>query len=205
MKSVPASVQRWAVILMPPMALLVCCMVMVPKQKKLREVNKNIKVTEASVQQFLTQLKAISDLPPDPTIATLPATKQEQSDFLRGLARTCTESGNKIISVTALGAAAPPPPPPAGAPPPPGAAGGLPPDVQPIKSTIVFEGNFHALRRFLAGLKGSRRLISLSECRIGPGLGGYPTIDTTLTVTLYVDIPGAGAPPPPTPAAAPKS
>ncbi len=197
MKSIPASVQRWAVILMPPLALLVCCMVMMPKQNKLRDVNKEIRVTEASVQQFLAQLKAISDLPPDPDIASLPATKEEQTNFLRGLSQLCTQTGNKILSVTSLAA----PPGPAG-PPAPGDVG-LPPDVQAIKSTVVFEGNFQSMRRFLAGLSGSRRLISMVECRIGPGLGGYPTIDTTLTVTRYVDVLSSAAPPAPAPA--PKS
>ena len=103
---------------------------------------------------------------------------------------------------------APPPPPP----PPPGTAApvvpgepGLPPDVQAIKSTIVFEGSFQSLRRFLAGLHNSRRLVSLVECRIGPGVGGYPVIDTTLTVTRYVDPPGAAALAPPPTGTAPKA
>ena len=62
MQSVPGWVQKWTVICMPPLALLICCMVMVPKQNKLRDVNKEIRATEASLAAYIKQLKAISDL-----------------------------------------------------------------------------------------------------------------------------------------------
>src|SRR5437660_597038 len=100
MQSIPASFQRWAALLLPPLALLACCAVMVPKQKKLREVNKDIVTTQGQVRAYLAQLQQIAELPPDPTIATLPFTKQEQSDFLRVLTQLCNQNGNKIISVS---------------------------------------------------------------------------------------------------------
>src|SRR5437588_2159345 len=140
MKHLPAPVQRWMTILMPPLALLVCCIVMVPRQNKLHDTNKQIKLTQAQVADYLVKLKAIANLPKDPRIATLPFTKQEQSDFLRGLTSLCNQTGNRILSVTSLAAPPPPPaPPPGSPPPPPPPAGSLPPDVIEIKSTMIFE------------------------------------------------------------------
>jgi hypothetical protein len=146
-------------------------------------------------RQYLDKLEAIRGLPADPRVATLPMTKEEQSNFLRGLARVCTQAGNKIMSVTALAAAPTPPPPPPGsspAAPAPGAPALLPGDVTEIKSTIVFEGTFLSLRDFLAGLQRSRRLISLADCRIGAAQAGFPIVQTSLSIVRYVDNP-AGA------------
>lgn len=201
MKVLPPAVQRWLVILLPPLSILVCCMVIVPRHNKLKEVNKNIKSAQAGVAMYLSQLKAISDLPPDPTIATLSLSKQEQTDFLRSLAQLCTSSGNKMISVGSL-AAQPPAPAPAGgsnAVPAAQANGGLPADVTAIKSSMVFEGNFNSLKAFLSELRAQRRLVSLNECRVTPGDGGYPKLRTTVTVTRYVDSPVPVAPAPANP------
>lgn len=200
MRQMPPIVQRWMTILLPPMALLTCCMVMVPRHNRMRKAERDIKSTQASIQDYLVKLKAISDLPKDPRIASLPATKQEQTDFLRGLAMLCAQTGNKLLNVNALSAPPPPPPPPAGSPPPAAApgAGSLPPDVQEIKSTVIFEGSFQSLRALLGVIQDSNRLVSLSECRVGAGPGGFPNLQTTLTVSRYVDI---AAPVPATPAA----
>jgi hypothetical protein len=206
LKLIPASVQRWFTILLPPVALLVCCWAMVPRQNKLQDLRRQIRTAERGIRDYTIKLKAISDLPPDPRIATLPMTKQEQSDFLRGLSGLCIRTGNRIMSVSSLAALPPPPPPPPGSPasaPPP--AGALPPDVVEIKSTISFEGNFTSLRAFLYGLHRSRRLISMGECRIGLGQGGYPNLSTTLTITRYVDAPIATSPSPAPPAPPAKS
>src|SRR6266567_4562259 len=116
MKFLPPTVQRWLVILLPPLSILVCCMVIVPRHNKLNEVNKNIKSAQAGIAMYLAQLKAISDLPPDPTVATLPLSKQEQTDFLRNLSALCNHTGNKMISVGSLAAPPPSPPPAAGSP-----------------------------------------------------------------------------------------
>ena len=62
MQSIPASFQRWAALLLPPLALLACCAVMVPKQKKLREVNKDIVTTQGQVRAYLAQLQQIAEL-----------------------------------------------------------------------------------------------------------------------------------------------
>jgi hypothetical protein len=199
LRYMPPVVQRWLTILLPPLALFTCCMVMVPRHNRMRKAERDIKTTQASIQDYLVKLKAISDLPKDPRIASLPATKQEQTDFLRGLAVLCSRTGNKLLNVNALSAPPPAPPPPAGSPaPPPPAAGSLPPDVQEIKSTVIFEGNFQGLRALLGVIQESNRLVSLSECRVGPGPGGFPNLQTTLTVSRYVDIPApapaAGAP-----------
>ena len=78
----------------------------------------------------------------------------------------------------------------------------LPADVLPIKSMVVFEGSFQSLQKFLNGLHFSRRLIALADCRIGAGEGGFPTIQTTLSITRYVDLPPSAVPaPPPAPKA----
>src|SRR5436309_1596085 len=98
MSAIPAPVQRWVAILLPPLSILICCFVMVPKQNKLRQVNKDIKATQKSIAGYLGQLKAISTLPAEPTIATMPMTKQEQTAFLRGLSFLCNRTGNKILS-----------------------------------------------------------------------------------------------------------
>ncbi len=196
MKFLPPVLQRWMVILLPPLSILVCCMVIMPRHNKLNEVNKNIKTAQAGVSMYLAQLKAISDLPPDPTIATMPMSKPEQTAFLRNLSQICNRTGNKMIAVGAL-AALPQAPLPQGTAPPPNANGGLPMDVTAIKSSLVFEGNFASLRSFLSELKTQRRLVSLNECRVSPGDGGYPKLRTTVTVTRYVDSP---APPPAAPA-----
>lgn len=191
MKVLPPVVQRWLVILLPPLSILVCCMVIVPRHNKLNEVNRNIKSAQAGVAMYLAQLKAISDLPPDPTVATLPLSKPEQTDFLRNLAQLCNHTGNKMISVGSLAAQPAGPPPAAGS----TAAqvaqanGGLPLDVTAIKSSMVFEGNFNSLKAFLGELRAQRRLVSLNECRVTPGEGGYPKLRTTVTVTRYVDSP----------------
>src|SRR5437870_2172010 len=116
MKFLSPALQRWLCIIMPPIAILVCCMVIVPRHNKLNEVNKDIKSAQAGVTMYLAQLKAISDLPPDPTIASLPISKPEQTAFLRNLSQLCTQSGNKMISVGALAAQAAAPAPAPGSP-----------------------------------------------------------------------------------------
>lgn len=200
MKSLPAPVQRWLTILMPPLVILICCIVMVPRQNRLRQINQDIRATQAEIQKYLRQLEAISSLPPDPKIASLPFTRQEQSDFLRGLSTLCNRTGNRMLSVAALAPKPPPPPPPPGAPKPPPTPDTLPEDVIAIDSTIVFEGSFTSLRSFLRGLQRSQRLISMTDCRISTGEGGYPNLQTSLTVTRYVDKPETTAPgAPPTP------
>jgi hypothetical protein len=156
----------------------------------MRKAERDVKATQASIQDYLGKLKAISDLPKDPRVASLPATKQEQSDFLRGLALLCSRTGNRLLNVNALSAPPPAPPPPPGSPPPPPSPDGvLPPDVLEIKSTVIFEGDFQSLRRLLATVQQSNRLVSLSDCRIGPGPGGFPNLQTTLSVSRYVDVP----------------
>jgi len=195
-------VQRWLTILMPPLVILICCIVMVPRQNKLRQISKDIRAAQGEIQVYLAQLEAISNLPPDPKIASLPMTEQEQSDFLRGLSMLCNRTGNRMMSIASLAPKPPPPPPPPGSPKPPPTPDALPPDVTAIDSTIIFEGGFSSLRAFLAGLQQSRRLISMTDCQITMGEGGYPNLQTTLTVTRYVDTPGAsnpGAPPTPAP------
>ena len=190
LRYMPPIVQRWLTILLPPLALLTCCSVMVPRHGRMRKAEKDIKATQVSIQDYLVKLKAISDLPKDPRVASLPATKQEQTDFLRGLATLCSHTGNRLLNVNALSAPPPAPPPPPGAPPPPPSADGvLPPDVLEIKSTVIFEGDFQSLRRLLATVQQSNRLVSLSDCRIGPGPGGFPNLQTTLSVSRYVDVP----------------
>ncbi len=196
MSAIPASLQRWLTLLMPPASLLVCCFVMVPRQNKLVQLNKDTKTAKGQVEKYLRQLKEISDLPPNPMIASLPMTKQEQSDFLRGLSTLCSRTGNRIMSIQSL-AAVPPPPTAAQQPNPqtqnsgqPVAAGNeLPAGIVGIKSSIAFEGDFNGLRAFLGGLERSRRLISMSECRIGNGHPSFPVLHTTLTITRYVDAP----------------
>jgi len=120
----------------------------------------------------LTKLKAISTLPEEPKVATLPFTKQEQSDFLRGLTNLCQRSGNRFVSVTSLAAPPPPKAPPAGAASPPPDPDALPSDVTEIKSTITFEGNYQTLRAFLGGVQRSQRLVSLSDCHVLPAQAG---------------------------------
>src|SRR5438270_10699372 len=100
MRYLPPSVQRALVILLPPLAILVCCMVVVPRHNKLGEVDRSIKETQSAVRSYLVQLKAISELPPDPMIASLPMSKQEQTDFLRGLSQLCQQTGNKMVRIT---------------------------------------------------------------------------------------------------------
>lgn len=192
MGSLPAPVQRALMFVLPPLAIAICCFVLIPRQKKLRSIESDIRTTAVLQRQYLDKLEAIRGLPADPRVATLPMTKEEQSNFLRGLAHVCTQAGNKIVSVTALAAApAPPPPPPGSSPaaPPPGAPALLPADVTEIKSTIVFEGTFLSLRDFLAGLQRSRRLISLADCRIGAAQAGFPIVQTSLSIVRYVDNP----------------
>src|SRR5437763_6480000 len=149
MRSLPPAVQRALVILLPPLSILVCCMVIVPRHNKLGETEKSIKDTQAGVRMYLAQLKAISDLPPDPTIASLPASKQEQSDFLRGLTQLCAQTGNKMVHINSLAAGPIAPPPAAGSSAAPAPATTLPVDVLPIKSTVGFEGSFQSLQKFL--------------------------------------------------------
>lgn len=191
MTNLPAPVQRWLTILLPPLSILVCCFVMVPRQNKLQAIKRETVACRASIEEYLNKLQAISNLPPEPKIATLPLTKQEQSDFLRGLSRLCTRTGNRLIAISALAPPPPAPPPPPGSPPAQNAqaAGELPPGVIEIKSTIRFEGSFRSLRAFLAGIHRSARLVSLAECRVLLGQGGYPNLETQLTVARYVDSP----------------
>lgn len=200
LRYMPPAVQRWLTILLPPLALLTCCMVMVPRHNRMRKAEKDIKATQASINDYLTKLKAISDLPKDPRVASLPATKQEQTDFLRGLSGLCVHTGNRLLNVNALSAPPPPPPAPAGTPAPAAPPeGSLPPDVLEIKSTVIFEGSFQSLRALLASLQQSNRLVSLTDCRVGAGPGGFPNLQTTLSVSRYVDVPLP--PPAPGPAA----
>jgi hypothetical protein len=196
MKALPAWLQRAIVLLMPPLSLLVCCVVMFPRQHKLRELNQDIRTTQAGVRSYLIQLDEISKLPPDPTIATLPMSKEEQAEFLRGLATLCNRTGNRLLSIASLAPPPPAPPPPPGSPQAPKQTDVLPQDVLAIKSPITFEGTFASLRAFLKGLEASRRLISLTDLRVTPGGKGYPMLQTTITVTRYVDaLPAASAQP----------
>jgi hypothetical protein len=208
LQSLPASVQRLLIFILPPLSLFICCLVLIPRHNRVREVNDDIAKTRASIQNYITQLNSIKDLPPSPKIATLPMNEQEQSDFLRGINTLCSRTNNRMLSITSLAAPKqnnmPPPPPPAG--------GGnaqkkapakdptvLPPDVIEIKTTLIFEGSFQSLRSFLFGLQRSQRLISLSDCRIGIGEGGYPNLQTALTIVRFVDTPNAPGAPKPAP------
>src|SRR5688572_30813704 len=190
MKALPASVQRWAIILLPPICLLVACWVVVPRQNKLRATNKNIEAANKEMSHYTAQLEVIRALPPKPTVATMPMTNPEQSNFLRALAQLCFKTGNRILAVDSL---APqqftqgPTPIGAAAAKNPQSAGGMPAEITPIKSTIKFEGDFQSLREFLQSLQRSRRLISLTECRIGSAEGGLPHLMTSLTITRYVE------------------
>jgi hypothetical protein len=193
MRHLPPAVQRWLTLLLPPFAVLICCAVMVPRQNRLRQTRIEIAKADAQIHTYMRQLQAIKSLPPDPMIATLPMTGQEQSDFLRGLTALCVRSRNRIISVSSLAAPAP-----SSTPATQTAsnkdskdlkAGALPEGVLEINSSITFEGTFSSLRSFLAGLKQSRRLIGLNECKIDVSSKGYPILQTTVSVARYVDAP----------------
>ena len=175
------------------LAIAICCFVLIPRQKKLRSIESDIRTTAVLQRQYLDKLEAIRGLPADPRVATLPMTKEEQSNFLRGLSHVCTQAGNRIVSVTALAAAPPMPAPPPGTAAPAVGAAMLPADVTEIKSTITFEGTFLSLRDFLAGLQRSRRLISLADCRIGAAQAGFPIVQTSLSIVRYVDNPAAAS------------
>lgn len=210
MSGLPAPFQRWLTILMPPLALLVCCIVMVPRQNKLRSLHRDIRRTQADISLYLERLKAIEGLPPDPLIATMPMSRQEQSDFLRGLTVLCSRTGNQIRQVTSL---APPPPKPGAQPARSKSEKGkkeddLPKDVLEIKSTITFEGTYPSLRAFLSGLQQSRRLIAPRDCRISLAPIGHPYLQSAVTISRYVDAPPeylAAAQPGAAPRSAPSS
>lgn len=192
MSHLPPAVQRWLTLLLPPFAMLICCIVMVPRQNRLRQLRVETARSEAQIRTYLQQVDAIKSLPPDPTIATLPMTGQEQSDFLRGLTTLCTRTRNRLISVSSLAAPAPSPKPTvqtASTNTPGPKAAALPDGVLEITTTVTFEGTFASLRSFLAGLKHSRRLIGLSECKIDVSSKGYPMLQTTVSVARYVDAP----------------
>jgi hypothetical protein len=190
MKALPASVQRWAIILLPPICLLVACWVVVPRQNKLRDTKKNIESAQKEMAHYVTQLEVIRALPPKPTVATLPMTNPEQSNFLRALTQLCYKTGNKILALDSLAPRqAPKGPTPIGTAAPKKVDTGFPPEITPIKSTIRFEGDFQSLRQFLKALEKSRRLISLTECKIGSADGGFPNLLTSLTITRFVDTP----------------
>ncbi len=211
LQSLPASVQRLLIFMLPPISLLICCVVLIPRHNRVREVNAEIAKTRQSIQTYITQLNAIKDLPPSPKIATLPMNEQEQSDFLRGINALCSRTNNRMISISSLAAPKlnnPPPPPAEGSsgqkPAAPKDPTALPPDVIEIKTTLIFEGSFHSLRSFLFGLQRSQRLISLSDCRIGLGEGGYPNLQTALTIVRFVDAPNAPGAPKPAPETKPE-
>ena len=197
MKIIPPSVLRWLAILMPPVSILALVLIVYPRVEQLHHIHLATGKTDRQIQSFIEQIKAIDNLPPNPKIASLPLSKQEQSDFLRGLSMMCSQTGNRLISLSCI---APPLPPPPTAQKNTGATATntqkkslLPPDVTEIKSVIVFEGSFNSIRAFLTDLDNSRRLISLSDCRLIPGDSGYPTIQMSLGICRYVDTP----PPPP--------
>src|SRR5687767_11295567 len=106
MKALPASVQRWAIILLPPICLLVACWVVVPRQNKLRTTHKNSQSTDKEMQHYTQQLEVIRALPPKPTVATLAMTNTEQSNFLRALSELCFKTGNRILGIDQLGSQA---------------------------------------------------------------------------------------------------
>ena len=197
MSNLSPKVQRWLMFIMPPLSLLVCCIVMVPRQNHLRQLGKDIRETDKQIAIYLEKREAIKGLPPDPKIATLPMNREEQSNFLRGLAEVCTHTQNTIMTVASLA--------------PPTldqyvaslkssksgsknkkkdeAVGALPPGVLEVKSVITFEGTYTSLRAFLAALKESRRMIALTDCKITIGKDGYPRLLTSVTVARYVDAP----------------
>lgn len=198
MSNLSPKAQKWLMFILPPLSLLVCSMVMVPRQNHLRKLGKEIRDTDKQIAVYLQKREAIKGLPPDPKIATLPMNREEQSNFLRGLAEVCTRTQNTIMSVASLA--------------PPTldqylsslkssksgtkdkkkkdeAPGALPPGVLEVKSIITFEGTYTSLRAFLAALKNTRRMIALTDCRITIGKDGYPKLLTSVTVARYVDAP----------------
>lgn len=193
MKNISPSVLRWLAILMPPVSILALVLIVYPRLEQLHNIHLETGKTDRQIQAFIDQIKAIDNLPPNPKIASLPMSKQEQSDFLRGLAAMCSQTGNRLTSLSCI---APPLPQPTttqqnNAPnnAKPVKKSLLPSDVTEIKSVIVFEGSFNSIRAFLTDLDNSRRLISLSDCRLMPGDSGYPTIQMTLGICRYVDSP----------------
>src|SRR5258708_31503517 len=103
MRFLPPVLQRWMVILLPPLSILVCCMVIMPRHNKLNEVNKNIKTAQAGQAMYVAQLKDIIELPPDPTIATIPMSKPEQTAFLLLLSLVGNHTRKEMVPVAAPG------------------------------------------------------------------------------------------------------
>jgi hypothetical protein len=196
--TLPSGIQRWAIVLLPPVAFGLTAGLIIPKKNKLRQVNAEESQVRNSVRTYREQIEALNKMPMYPRVASLQMSRQEQSAFLRGLAKLCTDTGNRIVSMTSLAPPAAPPPAPAGSPKPPTKpdAETLPPNIVEIKSTIVFEGTFDSMRSFLSGIKRSIRLVALSGCRITPGFEGYPNLQVSLSVMRYVDAPPAAATPP---------
>lgn len=190
MKYLSHGMIRWLAILLPPISVLTFCLVMMPRLNKLEQVRQELRTTRNNINDLAVKIRAISNLPLDPKVASMPSTKQEQTDFLRGLTNLCYRTGNSIINVSSLSAPVQVPAAAVNTPaaaPDPALPGALPPDVIEIKSSILFEGSFTTVRGFLAGLQNSRRLISLSDCRVGPGTDGYPSLQMNLTISRYVD------------------
>src|SRR5579862_3509064 len=102
LNSVPAPAQRWISILLPPAALLITCVVILPRHRKVQDLEKQIKTVQVQIKDYQDKLRVIMSLPKDPRIATLPLTKQEQSDFLRDLSAMCSQSGNRLLTIGSL-------------------------------------------------------------------------------------------------------
>jgi hypothetical protein len=189
MNGLPPKLHRWLVIILPPLSLAVCMMVMLPRQSRLRKIESEQKATIENTARYRRQVAEIKAMPLYPRIATMPLTKQEQSDFLRGLTSLCARTGNRLLNISSLSAPMQTASAPSGGTPPPADPDALPPDATEIKTTIVFEGTFDAMRSFMAGIKRSVRLVSLSHAAVTTSNQGHPILLTTLTVARYVDTP----------------
>ena len=200
MGALPAPIQRLLTFLVPVAALCVCAAVVLPRQARLRETDRQIAATRVEIRRYIAQIESIRNLPPDPMIASLPETKQEQTTFLRGVTALCARTGNHITSVQSLAPSEPPKDAPNAKKTP--SPDDLPADVTAIKSTITFVGDFRSLQKFLGGLTHTRRLISLTDCRVECSERCYPKLTTTVSLTRYVDNGAAAATAPPAPATA---
>lgn len=174
-----------ALLLMPIVIWGAAGGLLIPKFHTLRSDKialKQTRLQEANVNQMLQQAAQVK---PPKQIPCVPNGPQEQTNFLRDLNTLLKETNNRLVSIRSIVIL--PPAPKGGAPQQPKNQNALPDNVLPIQSTLIVHGNFHALLLLLSGLQNYPRMITISDCHISPTQGNHPDLQTTLTITRYVE------------------
>lgn len=191
---IPFKYQQLIAWSLPLVGVIAAVGAVVPRWNALRNDQEELASTQQAIRTQEANLTQIRAEPAGPTVARVPATRNEPVEFLRTLNTVAASCGVRVISYTA--AAAPPPPaaPAPAAPPAGGAASAsapaatpgqpaLPPGTTPNVLDISAEGTYTAMALFFGRLETFPRLVSISQVTMHAAQ--YPTLNAQFKLTRY--------------------